>query len=173
MPEVQGFAEFVAQRQQPLLRFAMVLCGDARLAEDLVADVLARSFERWQRIGKVDQPNAYVRRMVVNEYLSSRRRSRRTMPVADPGPHGENRPDHAIEHAERAGMIAALAQLPRKQRATLVLRFYEGQSDAEIASILGCSQSTVRSNAARALAALRITLATDEVSPSYTRAGDV
>lgn len=173
MPEAQGFAEFVAGRQQPLLRFAMVLCGDAPLAEELVADVLARSYERWQRIGEVERPNAYVRRMVVNEYLSSRRRTHRTMPLADPSSHGESHPDHAIEHAERAAMIAALAQLPRKQRATLVLRFYEGQSDAEIASILGCSQSTVRSNAARALAALRINLATDEGSPSYTGAGEV
>lgn len=160
MPAPVDFVEFMEQRQQPLLRFAMVLSGNSRLAEDVVADVLTRAYELWPRIGQLDQPNAYIRRMIVNEYLSWRRRTDRTTAVNDVEEHGDHTsepgPDHAIGHAERSAMLAALDKLPRKQRATLVLRFYEGMSDAEVAEVFGCSQSTVRSNAARALSALRI-----------------
>lgn len=150
------FAAFVRERERPLLRFAMVLCGDARRAEELVADTLARAYEQWARISMMDQPGAYVRRMIVNDYLSWRRRLRRTVPVPDPD--GGAVPDHAVAHAERAALIAALAALPPKQRAVLVLRFYLDMPDDEIAATLGCAQSTVRSNAARALSALRIPL---------------
>jgi RNA polymerase sigma-70 factor (sigma-E family) len=151
------FAAFVRERERPLLRFAMVLCGDARRAEELVADALARAYERWSRISELDQPTAYVRRMIVNDYLTWRRHLRRTVPVADPDRGAA--PDHAVEHAERAELIAALAALPPKQRAVLVLRFYLDLPDEEIAATLDCSPSTVRSNAARALAALRIPFA--------------
>ena len=156
---MQDFSAFVAERQRALLRLAMVLCGDARLAEDLVADVLGRAFEKWARIDTTEQPYAYVRRMVVNEYLSWRRRLRRTAPYAQLEDLVGEVPDHAGPHAERDALIDQLASLPRQQRATLVLRYYEGLSDAEIAATLGCGESTVRSNAARALATLRIGLA--------------
>lgn len=72
-----GFAAFVADREAALLRFAMVLTGDPVLSQDIVADVLSRAYERWARIALTEQPYAYVRRMVVNDYLSSRRRLRR------------------------------------------------------------------------------------------------
>lgn len=152
------YAEFVSQRQRPLLRLAMVLTGDARRAEDIVGDVLGRAFERWDRIGAMDQPNAYVRRMVVNEFLSWRRRFARITLTDQVSLIELLEPDHADAHAERDALIAQLSQLPPKQRAALVLRFYEGLSDAEIAAMLGCSQSTVRSNTSRALATLRIGL---------------
>lgn len=153
-----GFAEFVAERQKALLRLAMVLSGDARQAEEIVADVLGRTFERWTRVSTVEQPYAYVRRMVVNEYISWRRRVRRTYPVARLDDLVDVEPDTSNAYAERDALIDQLAALPRQQRATLVLRYYEGLSDAEIAEVLGCAESTVRSNAARALAALRIRL---------------
>ena len=148
------FESFVAERKRPLLRFAMVLTGDARLTEDIVADVLGKAYERWDRVGEVDDPNAYVRRMIVNEFVSFRRRLARTFPVAEPDPV-ETSPDPATSHAERAALIVELAKLPRKQRAALVLRYYEGMDDHAIAKLLGCSESTVRSNAARALTRLR------------------
>src|SRR5262245_20475122 len=111
----------------------MVLCGDPRLAEDLVADVLDRAFERWRRIETTDQPYAYVRRMVVNEYLSFRRRRRRSAPYADLESLSAAVPDHAAPHAERDALIQQLSTLPHQQRATLVLRYFEDLSDSEIA----------------------------------------
>jgi RNA polymerase sigma-70 factor (sigma-E family) len=159
------FEAFMSERQRPLLRFAMVLTGDGRLAEEIVSDVLCRAWEKWDRIGTVDEPNAYVRRMIVNEFLATKRRLRRTTPRSDLRElidAGDNRgPDHASTHSERDHLITALTRLPRKQRAALVLRFYEGLSDAEIATVMGCGQATVRSNASRALAALRIQLETE------------
>lgn len=149
------FTDYVLDNQRVLLRFAMALTGDARLAEDVVQDVLARAFQRWDRIAALDRPHAYIRRMIVNEYLSWRRRWARVQPFAEIEPH-DVQPDHATQHAERTGMIARLARLPRKQRAVLALRFYEGLSDAEIAETLGCAVGTVRGDASRALAALRV-----------------
>lgn len=153
----QDFADFVVERQQALLRFAMVLCGDARLAEDVVADVLSRAYERWAKITALDHPYAYVRRMIVNEYISWRRRRDRSIVTASVDGYAPDVPDPAEAHSERAALDAQLATLPRQQRATLVLRYYEGLSDTEVADVLGCVPSTVRSNASRALHTLRIT----------------
>jgi DNA-directed RNA polymerase specialized sigma24 family protein len=124
------FEEFVTARLPAVLRFAGVLTGDRGLAEDVVQDVLIRASSRWQAIAQLDRPEAYVRKMVVNEILSWRRRSWRLVP-----------------------------KLPRRQRAVLVLRYYEGLSDLDIAAVLGCRPGTVRGYASRALAALRIEMA--------------
>jgi RNA polymerase sigma-70 factor (sigma-E family) len=153
------FTAFVADRHAGLLRFAMVLTGDARLAEEIVADVLDRAYEQWDRIGVMDKTHGYVRRMVVNDYLSWRRRLRRTFPVAALDELAGIEPDHADAHTNRTDMHARLAALPARQRACLVLRYYEDLTDAEIADLLGCAIGTVRSNISRALAALRIDLA--------------
>jgi RNA polymerase sigma-70 factor (sigma-E family) len=163
------FEAFVSERQRALFRFAVVLCGDPVLAEELVQNVLGRAFERWHLVAAADDANAYVRRMVVNEYLGWRRRARRTTPVAQihddqlPGA-----PDHADRHADRLALTGELATLPPKQRAVLVLRFYAGLSYAEIASCTGCRESTARAHAARALAALRIHMAPRVVAASTT-----
>jgi RNA polymerase sigma-70 factor (sigma-E family) len=149
------FKEFVTERQRPLLRFAMVLTGDARLAEELVQDVLVRAFERWDRISGLDHPGAYIRRMIVNDYLSLRRRLWRLVPF-DPNEHVDAVDDHAGHHAERDAILAELGKLPRKQRAVIALRYYGGLSDPEIADALGCTPGTVRGYASRALATLRI-----------------
>jgi RNA polymerase sigma-70 factor (sigma-E family) len=159
------FAWFMHDRQQPLLRFAMVLTGDARLAEDIVCDVLSRAWEKWARISAIEEPNAYLRRMIVNDFLSWRRRIQRTSPhsdlidLLDQTPDGS--PDHATAHAERDALVAELAQLPRKQQVALALRFYEGMSDVQIGHLMGCQPGTVRSNIARGLANLRIRLGSD------------
>jgi len=148
------FEEFAAARLDPLFRFASVLTGDRALAEDVVQDVLIRVHERWDQLSSVQHLDAYVRRMVVNEYLSWRRRWARVVPVEfvpDPG-----EPDFATAHADRDGLVTDLAKLPRRQRAAVVLRFYEGLSDDEAADVMGCSPSTVRSHLSRALHTLRV-----------------
>jgi len=106
-------------------------------------------------IEAIARPEAYVRKMIVNEYISWRRKWARVVPVP------EVRlldvvPDHAVNHAERAALIEDMASLPPKQRAVIVLRYYGGLSDAQIADTLGCGESTVRAYATRALAALRV-----------------
>lgn len=152
------FAEYVARQRPALMRFATVLTCRTWLAEDVVSDVLGRAFERWDRISAMAEPHAYVRRMVVNEYLSWRRMLSRTSPRADVEPHVMALSDGADERAERDAMIRRLAGLPRKQRAAVVLRYYAGLSDTEIATQLGCRETTVRSQIHRALNALRIDL---------------
>lgn len=148
------FPEYVHAQRPALMRFATVLTGQPWLAEDLVSDVLARAYERWSAISALAHPHAYVRRMVVNEHLSWRRRLR---PLAlDRPPPEQSVPDSADAHAEREAMIALLARLPRRQRAAVVLRYYIGLSDADVAAELGCRESTVRSQIARALRSLRI-----------------
>ena len=150
-----GFEEFVAERLDGLLRYATVLTDDPHLAQDIVQDVLLRAQQRWAAI---DTPAAYVRRMVTNEYLSWRRRAVRRMV---PSSHdvldalGPPEADPSASYDERDAMLGLLATLPRKQRAAIVLRYYENYSDAEIAAVLRCGASTVRSQISRALTTLR------------------
>ena len=149
-----GFDEFAAARGDALLRFAFLLCGDRHLAEDLVQSVLARAFATWSRVSAHDRVEAYVRKMVVNEHLSWRRRlSSGEVAVAEPADRAAAGRD---AFADRDAAWRLLATLPRRQRAVLVLRYYEDLSDAAIAEALGCAESTVRAHAARALATLRL-----------------
>lgn len=155
------FEEFAATRMPGLLRFAAVLAGDRATAEDLAQEVLIRAYARWDRIGCLDRPELYVRKMMLNEFLNWRRRSSRQIPAGGMASEGASiAPDHAAEYNEREALLAELGKLPRRQRAVLVLRYYEDRGDSEIADLLGCSPGTVRSHASRALAALRI-----EMSP--------
>lgn len=151
------FDEFVAQHLAVVLRFAAVLTGDRTSSEDIVQEVLLRAHARWSRIGVLDRPDFYVRKMIVNEFLSARRRSRRLIPAGS-GTDVDDRvaPDHAISHADRDVLLAEIAKLPAQQRAVVVLRYYEGLSDAEIGNLLRLAPGTVRGYASRALAALRI-----------------
>ncbi len=155
------FEEFAAARLPALLRFAVMLTGDREHAQDVVQDVMIRAHGRWRRIRRTDRPDLYVKRMVTNEFISSRRRrALRTVPLdADPGVSGGPvHPDHADTAIDSDEMWRQLADLPRQQRAVLVLRYYEGLSDTEIADVLGCSNGTVRGYASRALATLRLEL---------------
>ena len=154
------FDEFAGARLPAMLRFATALAGDPDLAKDLVQEVLIRASGRWQKIGQLDRPEAYIRKMVVNEYLSWRRRSWRLIP-SEMSSHmsGRPSPDPADAYIERQALLAELAKLSRRQRTALVLRYYEGLSDAEIAEVMGCAQSTVRGHVFKALAALRVELA--------------
>jgi RNA polymerase sigma-70 factor (sigma-E family) len=156
------FEEFAAARLGALLRCAVLLTGDRELARDLVQEVLTRALVRWRRISKLEEPYAYVRTMLTNEYLSLLRRRRlRTVSLtyeALDGPRAPALPDPAGHIGDRDDLWHRLAQLPRQQRVVIVLRYYEGLTDNEIADTLGCRPGTVRGYAARALATLRVGL---------------
>ena len=150
----QQFAAFVAARSQALLRTACLLTGDWTTAEDLLQTALAKTYLRWPHLGRHDAPEAYVRRVLINTSPSWwRRRWRGEVPT-------ETLPDRPGEEGtasvvERSSLWPALMELPRKQRAAVVLRYYEDLPDAEVARLLGCSEQTVRSQCSRALAKLR------------------
>lgn len=153
--------ELVRTHLPGLLRYATVLVGDQHTAADLVQEVLLRAHQRWHRIALTERPDLYLRRMVTNEHLSWRRRwhVRMIQPTADDAlvSHGGEAGDHAEALARQDAMWRRLAQLPARQRTVLVLRYYEGLADTEIATVLGTSSATVRSHAARALSTLRRT----------------
>ena len=158
------FDRYVAEKRQALFRFAVVLCGDPVLADDVVADALATAFERWDRVGSADNVHAYVRKMVLNEYLGWRRRAARLSIRADVSDLIPSAPDHAEAGAEAYALVAELRQLPAKQRAALVLRYYEGLPFSEIAHLLGTGENAVRSNISRALKRLRVQLTDDDAA---------
>ncbi len=153
------YEDFVRERLPHLLRYAVMLTGERELAADLVQDVLVKAFGQWPRIARTDRPDRYVLRMVTNQHLSWRRRwaVRSIVPMRDlpDRPSGD---DIGTTHAARDDMWQRLAELPKRQRAVLVLRYYEQLADADIADILGCSAGTVRGYAHRALATLRADL---------------
>lgn len=152
-----SFDDFVLSRGSALVRFALALTGEIPLAEDITQSVLGRAFGRWGRIAGLDRPEAYVKRMIVNEHLSwRRRRASRDLPMAHLPDSGV--PDAGQALVDRDATWRLLATLPKRQRAVLVLRFYEGLPDGQIAELLGCAPSTVRSQASRALASLRESL---------------
>ena len=152
------FEEFAQARLPALLAFATVLTGQRATAEDLIQEVLIRAHGKWDQIAKLDRPDLYVRKMLLNEFLSWRRRSWRTVPAGNPVPSKDVTADHAAGYDDHAAMLSQIAKLPARQRAVLALRYYEDRSDAEIAELLGCAPGTVRAYASRALAALRVEL---------------
>jgi RNA polymerase sigma-70 factor (sigma-E family) len=159
-----GFAEFVLARQAALLRTAYLLTGHAQDAEDLVQTTLVRVVPQWRRIR--DNPEAYVRRTMVNANVSRWRRRRWREESTDVLPEQlADTPDHD----ELLAVRSALAALAPRQRAVLVLRYYEGLSEAEIAATLGIAPGTVKSQARDGLARLRQALPAEEGAGSLTR----
>jgi RNA polymerase sigma-70 factor (sigma-E family) len=156
------FEVWVGEKADALLRFAYVLTGDANLAEDAVQDALTTACARWGRVSRADDPEAYVKRMVVNAHISWWRKfRRREAPAADPVRTARAVSDGTAARAESEAIWALCATLPDKQRAAVVLRFYEELSYAEIAQLLHCAEATARSHVHRALAALKTTLSTE------------
>ena len=155
----QEFDDFVRGVLPGLIRYATALSGDPHLAADIVQDVIVRAHGRWPRLRTADRADLYVKRMVTNEYLSWRRRWHvRNIIPASAAVLQSRAPataDNAQRLADNEDIHQRLAALPRRQRTVLVLRFYEGLDDAEIAETLGISSGTVRSTASRALATLR------------------
>lgn len=152
----EEFADFAARRGAALTRLARGLLRDPHQAEDVVQEVLARVYVQWFRVKGADDPDAYVRRMVVNACTSWFRRAARREYAHDCATMPEREvTDPTLALDERDRVVALLRRLPAKQRAVLVLRHYEGLPDAEIAALLGSGEVTVRTNAHRGLATLR------------------
>lgn len=155
MEEPDGFREFVASRSRPLLRSAWLLTGDWALAEDLVQTALATTWLRWGRIVRRDAPEVYVRRVMVSTYLSwTRRRWRGELPAREL-PEVVARTDLMADADLRESVRIELDRLPRRQRAVLVLRYFDDLTEVATAEILGCSVGTVKSQAFKALTKLR------------------
>ncbi|GGO06261.1 SigE family RNA polymerase sigma factor [Micromonospora parathelypteridis] len=151
------YEEFADTRLTPLLRYAVMLTGDSHQAQDLVQETMVRVQLNWRRVARADSPERYVRRMLTNQYVDWRRGSwvRRVLLRAEPDPTLPAPTDHAQSAVERDQIWSWLSRLPRRQRAALVLRYYEDLPDVEIADILDCAVGTVRSSISRALATLR------------------
>src|ERR1043165_6187376 len=154
---VNTFDDYVNARGAALLRFAYLLSADAHLAEDLVQEALARCHRSWRRVTDGGDPDAYVRKAVLRQYLSWRRRlSFGERVTADMTVHARAAGDGTDVHADRDALWRLLSGLPRQERAGLVLRLYAGLAYAQIAELLGVKESTVRVHAHKGLSALRV-----------------
>ena len=150
------FDSWVAARGPALMRLGYVLTGNAADAEDVVQDALSRALARWSRISEVADPDAYVRRMVVNAHVSWWRRfRRRESPVASVR---DSAVTERVAPEERDRLWRACLALPADQRTAVVLRFYEDLEYAEIADLTGVREGSVRSRVSRGIAALRAEL---------------
>jgi RNA polymerase sigma-70 factor (sigma-E family) len=152
MTAAEGFDAFVVARSRQLLRMAYLLTHDHALAEDLVQTALAKAWFAWGRI-EGDDPDPYVRKVMVNTYASWWRRrwngEQSTDVVPDVG--------EVVGGAEdRTDLWVALRRLPKRQRAVIVLRFYEDLTEVETARVLDCTVGTVKRHSSRALAKLRV-----------------
>jgi RNA polymerase sigma-70 factor (sigma-E family) len=148
-----SYEDFVVARSRSLFTTAYLLTGNLADAEDLLQGALVKVYAAWHRVSKADSPEAYARRMLVNAFVSSRRpaRFRRERLVRSP-------PDAVSRDAspdDRLTLWPMVRALPPRQRAVVVLRYYEGMSEREIADTLQIAPGTVKSTASAALAALR------------------
>lgn len=156
------FTALVTAVSARLLRTGYAVCGDLHLAEDAVQSAFASAYVSWRRVRSADNPEAYLRRMVVNELLGWRRRkswSATSAYALVPEPRETTRPtSYETDVVDHDLVWGAVGQLPPRRRAVVVLRYYEGLSEVEIADILGIRPGTVKSHAAAALAQLRSVL---------------
>jgi RNA polymerase sigma-70 factor (sigma-E family) len=155
-----SFDDFVAGRGRALLRFAYMLTRDSGLAEDLVQEALIKLDRRWRSV-EIAYPEAYTRRIITNEFLSWRRRrsSGEVLTHAMPDPA---QADDTAEVITRDEIWRVLTTLPRRQQVALVLRYYEGYRDEEIADVLRCQPGSVRSLLSRGLNRLRDGIASED-----------
>ena len=148
----QSYCDYVVLRRSALIREAYLLVGDIHHAEDLVQTALAKAYVAWHRVAASRAPDAYVRRILINANISRHRR-RRVCEVLTAVPvDQEQTPGPATESA---AVIQALMDLPQRQRAAIVLRFWDDLPESEVAELMGCSVGTVRTHTARAMARLR------------------
>jgi RNA polymerase sigma-70 factor (sigma-E family) len=162
--DLAAFDSYVATRGAALNRLAYLMVRDHHLAQDLTQESLARLHRHWPRVSDFDDPDAYVRKIMLNQLLSwRRRRSWTERTTADLG-DGPTTDDPATAGAERDAMWSMLGELPPQQRAVMVLRFYEDLDDNAIAGLLNCTPATVRSHASKATARLRSAVAEPDFS---------
>jgi RNA polymerase sigma-70 factor (sigma-E family) len=162
------FDQFVNESSAALLRTAYLVAWDLTDAEDLVQECLLAVARRWPRVRSMDHPHAYARRILINLALDGAAKRSRRRRELDPGDDAglQEIPDDVSDRAlltvdVRSELIAALATLAPRQRAVLVLRYFEDLSESETARVLGCSVGTVKSTASRGLARLQTALAAD------------
>ena len=149
------FSAYLAARQPALLRTAYLLTGSRADAEDLLQTAMAKLYLAWDRVHAREAVDAYARRILVNEHNSLWRRAwKRQELTVDEVPEREARED-VYDDGRDAALWSFVQSLPRRQRAIVVLRYYEQLSEAETADVLGVSVGTVKSQCSRALAALR------------------
>ncbi|KUN85970.1 RNA polymerase subunit sigma-24 [Streptomyces bungoensis] len=153
------FQSFMIGRWPRLMRTAFLLTGEQHAAEDLVQSTLEKAFVAWRRVGSADDPEAYVRRVMINlharrhrrrlkEFLAPRDDSGLVREIADTG-------DRIAQADDRRALLTALAQLPARQREAVVLRYWEDLTETQAAEAMGCSVGTVKSNAAKGITKLR------------------
>lgn len=164
---IPDFDDWVAARGSALMRFAYVLTGHQDQAEDAVQDALSRALPRWERIRQADDPDAYVRRMVVNAHTSWWRRfRRRESPAEDPvgraAPTAGRDTDPGAATVDQLVLWEACRRLPTDQRVAVVLRYYEDLPYAEIAARTGVREGSARARVSRGLATLREELGGDD-----------
>ena len=168
------FERFVAECSDGLLRTAYLIVWDLAEAEDLVQECLLTVARRWPRVGRMDHPRAYARRVLVNLALDGRKRRWRRRRELEASPSVlERGADEASSRRldgieDRSELLPALATLPPRQRAVLVLRYFEDLSEAQVAAALGCSVGTVKSTASRGLARLQAALSPPEPTKEQT-----
>ncbi|WP_432026599.1 SigE family RNA polymerase sigma factor [Streptomyces sp. 1222.5] len=155
----EEFQSFVVGRWPRLMRTAFLLTGQQHAAEDLVQSTLEQVYVHWRKVGSADDPEAYVRRVMINaharrhrrrlkEFLAPKDDSGLVREVADAG-------DRIAQADDRSALLKALAQLPARQREAVVLRYWEDLTETQTAEAMGCSVGTVKSNAAKGIAKLR------------------
>ncbi len=151
------FEEYAGSAWHSLYRYAYLLTGNHADAEDIAQQTLVKAYRSWSRVDGSDSPMAYLRRILTNTYLSQRRPMKRRLEVLTDAP-----PDLGLPAGggpeDRMVLWPHVKSLPPRQRAVVVLRYYEGLSEQEIADTLGCSRGTVKSNAHHALNTLRAAL---------------
>lgn len=151
------FTEYMHQSWMRLVRLGYALTGDRMLAEDVAQTALSRAYASWPKVRRADHPDAYMRTIVLNLCRDLHRRRKITEVLTDAvpdSPSGWNGPDHRADG--KPELLAALMRLPARQRRALVCRYWLDMPDPDIASALGCTQGTVRSQISRAIAALRL-----------------
>lgn len=168
----ERFQAFVRSRWSRLVRTAYLLTGDRHEAEDVVQAALIKTYRGWRRISRSDNADAYVRRILVSCHKDRFRKRRVPLWLTDAVPDQADRADALAMSDERQRLLAALATLPERQRAVVVLRYWEDLSESEVAAALGCSVGTVKSQAAKALLKLRTLLTTEALISTGDERGD-
>jgi RNA polymerase sigma-70 factor (sigma-E family) len=153
------FVDFVAARWTPLYRLAYLLTASPTSAEDLLQTTLEKAYMSWSRISRMEFPEAYVRRMLTNALVSSRRRASWLHEVPSDAMPEAAREAIDVGVLDRSLLWPLISALPARQRAVIVLRYYEDLSEAQIADVLGCAPGTVKSQTSAAMKALRRALA--------------
>ena len=161
--------EFVATHVDDLLRTAYLIVWEEAEAEDLAQECLLKVARRWPRIRRMEQPQAYARRILVNLAVDGARgRARRRSELEAGVPANPIGVDPLPALDTRAELLQLLGQLPARQRAVLVLRYFNDLTEAQVAEVLGCPQGTVKSSASRGLAVLREALQPFPLQPRST-----